>query len=129
MPNSRSRAGERRETILLVEDEPAVRRLFVRALAREGYRIHEARDGQEAVELFRRHGPSIDLLVTDLRMPQMGGVELARRLRAERPEMKLLCVSGYAGHDDVPVIDAEFLAKPFSRDALLAKVREILDRG
>jgi two-component system cell cycle sensor histidine kinase/response regulator CckA len=129
MPNSRPIAVPPvRETILLVEDEPAVRSLFVRALVREGYCIHEARDGREAVELFERHGETIDLLVTDLRMPTMGGLELARRLRARRPSMKLLCVSGYPG-TDVPFLEAEFLAKPFSRDALLAKVREVLDRG
>ena len=127
MPTSRSGARPRRETILLVEDEPAVRRLFVRSLSREGYEIHEARNGREAVELFDRVGETIDLLVTDLRMPLMGGVELAEQLRARRPGMKLLCVSGYPGHE-VPTLDAEFLAKPFSRDALLAKVREILDQ-
>ena len=127
MPNSRSATAVRRETILLVEDEPAVRNLFVRALTREGYRIHEARNGHEAVELFDRVGENIDLLVTDLRMPLMGGLELADQLRARRPGMKLLCVSGYPG-SDVPSLDAEFLAKPFSRDALLTKVRQILDQ-
>lgn len=111
----------------MVEDEAAVRRLFVRALTREGYEIHEARNGREAVELFDRFGDSIDLLVTDLRMPLMGGLELAQQLRARRPAMKLLCVSGYPG-SEVPSLDADFLAKPFSRDALLAKVREILDQ-
>jgi two-component system cell cycle sensor histidine kinase/response regulator CckA len=120
-------ARPRRETILLVEDEPAVRTLFVRALSREGYEIHEARNGREAVELFDRIGEKIDLLVTDLRMPLMGGIELAQRLRTRQPAMKLLCVSGYPGHE-VPTLEAEFLAKPFSRDALVTKVREILDK-
>lgn len=128
MPNSRSAAAVRRETILLVEDEPAVRNLFVRALTREGYCIHEARNGHEAMELFERIGDSIDLLVTDLRMPLMGGIELAQRLRERRPSMKLLCVSGYPGNE-VPVLEAEFLAKPFSRDDLVTKIREILDRS
>jgi CheY-like chemotaxis protein len=127
MPNRPGAARLRRETILLVEDEPAVRNLFVRALTSEGYTIHEARNGHEAVELFDRVGENIDLLVTDLRMPLMGGLELANQLRARRPGMKLLCVSGYPG-SDVPSLDAEFLAKPFSRDALLTKVRQVLDR-
>jgi CheY-like chemotaxis protein len=125
--NSRATPPPRRETILLVEDEPAVRSLFVRALSREGYTIVEARNGREAMDLFDQLGSNIDLLVTDLRMPLMGGLELARELRTRQPAMKLLCVSGYPDNE-MPSIGAEFLAKPFSRDALVAKVREILDR-
>jgi DNA-binding response OmpR family regulator len=115
------------ETILLVEDEPAVRQLFAQALVRAGYRVHEARNGQEAMKLFDQHGDTIDLLLTDLRMPYMGGAELAKQLRAKRRTLKLICVSGYPGgtEDDTA---ADFLAKPFSRDDLLAKVREVLDR-
>ena len=120
-------ASEWRETILLVEDEPAVRQLFATALARAGYRVHEARNGQEALKVFDQHGDAIDLLLTDLRMPYMGGVELAQTLRARRSTLKLICVSGYAGsaETDMP---SDFLAKPFSREDLLAKVREVLDR-
>lgn len=114
-----------RETILLVEDEPAVRQLFAQALTRAGYRVLEARNGQEALTVFDRHGDGIDLLLTDMRMPYMGGAELAQQLRARRESLKLLCISGYAGTADV---DADFLAKPFSRDDLLSKVREVLDR-
>ena len=116
-----------RETILLVEDEPAVRQLFSVALAKAGYRVYEARNGQEALKLFDQHGESVDLLLTDLRMPFMGGVELARQLRTRRRTLKLLCISGYAGGTELEVA-GDFLAKPFSRDELLAKVREILDR-
>ena len=68
--------------ILLVEDEPAVRQLFLLALTRAGYRVYEARNGQEALKMFDQHGDSIDLLLTDLRMPYMGGAELAQHLRA-----------------------------------------------
>ncbi len=80
-----------RETILLVEDEPAVRQLFAQALARAGYRVHEARNGQEALKVFDQHGDSVDLLLTDVRMPFMGGLELAQQLRARRktPEVDL----------------------------------------
>jgi two-component system cell cycle sensor histidine kinase/response regulator CckA len=118
---------EVRETILLVEDEPAVRRLFALALTRAGYRVYEARNGEEAVAVFDEHGDTIDLLLTDMRMPYMGGAELARDLCARRASLRLLCISGYPGseQDDVK---ADFLAKPFSRDDLLAKVREVLDR-
>lgn len=117
---------EQRETILLVEDEPAVRQLFSIALTRAGYRVHEARNGQEALKLFDQFGDSVDLLLTDMRMPYMGGAELARHLRARRRTLKLLCISGYAG-TETEIAD-DFLAKPFSRDQLLEKVREILDR-
>ena len=118
---------EPRETILLVEDEPAVRQLFSLALSRAGYRVLEARNGQEAVKVFDQHGDTVDLLLTDLRMPFMGGAELAKQLRTRRRTLKLLCISGYAGGSDLEFSE-DFLAKPFSRDQLLAKVREILDR-
>jgi CheY-like chemotaxis protein len=115
------------ETILLVEDEPAVRQLFAQALARAGYHVHEARNGQEAMKIFDQHGESIDLLLTDMRMPYMGGAELAQQLRSRRRTLKLLAISGYPGTQDVDTA-IDFLAKPFSRDDLLKKVREILDR-
>ena len=116
-----------RETILLVEDEPAVRELFAQALVRAGYTVHEARNGQEALEVFDQHGDSVDLLLTDMRMPFMGGAELATQLRMRRSTLKLLCISGYAGGNELE-FSGDFLAKPFSRDQLLAKVRAVLDR-
>lgn len=115
------------ETILLVEDEPAVRQLFAAALSRAGYSVHEARNGQEAMKIFDQHGDSIDLLLTDMRMPYMGGAELAQHLRARRRTLKLLCISGYPGNLDGELA-ADFLAKPFSREELLKKVREVLDK-
>ena len=115
------------ETILLVEDEPAVRQLFAHALSRAGYAVHEARNGQEAMKLFDQHGDTIDMLLTDMRMPYMGGAELAHQLRARRRSLKLLCISGYPGNLDADLA-SDFLAKPFSRDDLLKKVREVLDR-
>jgi CheY-like chemotaxis protein len=115
------------ETILLVEDEPAVRQLFAQALMRAGYRVYEARNGQEAMKLFEQHADGIDLLLTDLRMPFMGGAELAQLLRGRRRTLKLICVSGYP-HPDDDDLAADFLSKPFSREDLLSKVREVLDR-
>jgi CheY-like chemotaxis protein len=120
-------APDTRETILLVEDEPAVRQLFMMALTRAGYRVYEARNGQEALKMFDQYGDSIDLLLTDLRMPYMGGAELAQHLRARRRSLKLIAISGYGGTTQQD-LNADFLAKPFSRDDLLAKVREVLDR-
>jgi CheY-like chemotaxis protein len=116
------------ETILLVEDEPAVRQLFAQALTRAGYTVLEARNGQEAMKLFDQHSEAIDLLLTDMRMPYMGGAELAHQLRARRRTLKLLCISGYPGNLD-PDLSPNFLAKPFSRDDLLKKVREVLDKS
>ena len=116
-----------RETILLVEDEPAVRQLFAQALVLEGYAVFEARNGQEAMRLFDEHGDTIDMLLTDLRMPYMGGAELAHNLRGRRRSLKLLCISGYPGKLDQDLA-VDFLAKPFSRADLLKKVREVLDK-
>lgn len=115
------------ETILLVEDEPAVRQLFAQALTRAGYTVYEARNGQEAIKVFDQHGESIHLLLTDMKMPYMGGAELAHHLRARRRTLKLLCISGYPGNLDAELA-VDFLAKPFSRDELLRKVREVLDK-
>lgn len=115
------------ESILLVEDEPAVRQLFATALSRAGYTVYQARNGQEAMKVFDEHGDSIDLLLTDMRMPYMGGAELAHQLRGRRRTLKLLCISGYPGSLDDDLA-SDFLAKPFSRDELLKKVREVLDR-
>jgi two-component system cell cycle sensor histidine kinase/response regulator CckA len=120
-------AAATREAILLVEDEPAVRQLFAQALTRAGYQVYEARNGQEALKVFDQHGDAIDLLLTDLRMPYMGGAELAQHLRSRRKTLKLICVSGYPASPESGVV-SDFLAKPFSRDDLLAKVREVLDR-
>ena len=115
------------EAILLVEDEPAVRQLFATALSRAGYKVYEARNGQEALKIFDQHGDAIDMLLTDMRMPYMGGAELAHQLRGRRRTLKLLCISGYPGSLDDDLA-TDFLAKPFSRDDLLKKVREVLDR-
>jgi two-component system, cell cycle sensor histidine kinase and response regulator CckA len=116
------------ETILLVEDEPAVRQLFSQALTRAGYAVYEARNGQEAMKLFDEYGETIDLVLTDMRMPYMGGAELAQTLREKNKTLKLICISGYPGSLQTDVA-TDFLAKPFSRDEMLKKVRDVLDRG
>ncbi|HET7216534.1 MAG TPA: response regulator [Vicinamibacterales bacterium] len=115
------------ETILLVEDEPAVRQLFATALTRAGYQVFEARNGEEAVKLFDQHASAIDLLLTDMRMPYMGGAELAKELRGRKQSLKLICISGYPGTAGNEVTQ-DFLAKPFSRDEMLRKIRDVLDR-
>jgi DNA-binding response OmpR family regulator len=116
------------ETILLVEDEPAVRTLFATALTRAGYTVHNARNGEEAVKVFEEHQDTIDLLLTDMRMPYMNGADLARELRTRKSDLKLICISGYPGSLATSVT-SDYLAKPFSRDEMLKKVREVLDRA
>ena len=123
------RAGT--ETILLVEDEPGVRQLVREMLFRLGYTIFEAGGGAEALRIFEQHKSGIDLLLTDVIMPQMSGRDLAARLRAVQPALKVLYMSGYTddmlAHHGVLEPDVYLLAKPFAPDELGAKLREVLD--
>lgn len=118
------------QTILLAEDEPTVRLLVKRVLERAGFSVLVAGTGEEALEIAHAYGSTIDLLVTDVIMPGMGGGELSRRLRRERPEMRVLHVSGYTAGalrlHEVIEDGATFLQKPFSPSTLLAKLKEIL---
>ena len=119
------------ETLLVVEDEPAVRRLLRRTLEQGGYRVIVAEDGQHGLIAAESHGDEIDLLLSDLIMPRMGGAELARRLVAQRPGLRVLFLSGYS-RDRVdgetgPVPGARLLQKPFALEDLLAEVRSALD--
>jgi two-component system cell cycle sensor histidine kinase/response regulator CckA len=118
----------RSETILLVEDEPAVRRLVAASLERAGYHVLEARDGAEGLALFDTHADAVDLLITDLRMPEMDGQSLVRELRDRAPALRVLCVSGYPGSAIDLTLTEHFLAKPFSKYELLLTVRKVLDR-
>ena len=119
------------ETILLAEDEEAVRRLTVRMLTDLGYTVIEASNGIEAVRLCEQHERPIHLLLTDVIMPGMTGKDLADRVRALKPELKVLYMSGYT--DDTisrsGVLDRStaFLQKPFSQEGLASKVRDVLD--
>jgi two-component system, cell cycle sensor histidine kinase and response regulator CckA len=119
------------ETILLAEDEDAVRRLTRDVLMRQGYRVLEARTGGEALSVSTGFPERIDLLLTDVVMPEMGGRELAQRLLMQRPFLKVIYVSG---HSDEMVVRGRilepgvaFLPKPFTPEGLTAAVREMLD--
>jgi two-component system cell cycle sensor histidine kinase/response regulator CckA len=120
------------ETILLVEDMDQVRGVTRAILERSGYVVLEARNGDEALELVGRYSARIDLLLSDVVMPRMTGPELAERLGPVRPELKLIFMSGYAehtGHDGLRPGGVDFLQKPIAPDALLARVRQVLDRA
>nr|WP_242390595.1 PAS domain-containing protein [Pararhodospirillum photometricum] len=118
-----------KETILLVEDEDAVRVFGARALRNKGYTVLEARSGEGALDLLA-DGARIDLLITDMVMPGMDGATLAGRVRAERPGLRIILISGYSEDvirgDVVNAPDTHFLPKPFSLKALAEKVREVL---
>ena len=119
------------ETILLVEDHAMVREIAARTLASQGYRVLKAQSGGEALAIAGAHDGPLDLLLTDVVMPEMSGHQLADRLAAARPKMSVLYVSGYTENTvidhGVPGRGVAFLAKPFTPDALAAKVREVLD--
>jgi PAS domain S-box-containing protein len=125
-PERRSRAG--RESILVVEDDAGVAAVVAGILRGCGYRILEACDGERAIELMDQPGVEpIDLLLTDVVMPRMSGPELAARLRERRPDLRVLCMSGYESAGAHPR-RFETLQKPFAPDDLIARVRAALDR-
>jgi two-component system, cell cycle sensor histidine kinase and response regulator CckA len=118
------------ETILLVEDDDAVRRICRRVLLGSGYQVLEACNGQEALEQVARFAGKLDLLVTDLVMPRIGGRQLAAKLRDRLPRLRVLFLSGYT--EDLPLANEltptdGFLQKPFTPSALANKVRALLD--
>lgn len=119
------------ETVLLVDDEPGVRGFEATVLRRQGYLVLEASNGEEALQVASDHGgEKIQLLLTDVVMPRMRGGELAQRLLAQYPRMKVLSVSAL-DNDDIAGSESleawPFLQKPFSVDELARKVREALD--
>lgn len=121
------------ETVLLVEDEPAVRKAAAEFLRLRGYTVLEAKDGLDALSVARNHGTPIHLVVTDVVMPNMSGGRLAKELARLRPDARLLFVSGYAGKTvlDHKVFDLEanFLQKPYTLKQLSTKIRQALTRG
>jgi two-component system cell cycle sensor histidine kinase/response regulator CckA len=119
------------ETLLLAEDEEAVRQSAREFLTLHGYIVLEAANGAEALAIAKSYDGPIDLMITDVVMPQLGGAKLAAELASDRPDMKVLFVSGYAEttfqrHGEIDVT-TRFLQKPFSLKAMARKIREVLD--
>jgi len=126
------------QTVLVVDDEEVVRIIMVQVLQDNGYTVLEASDGLEALRIAKEHTGRIDLLLTDVKMPGMNGLELAARLLSNRPEMTVLYVSGHADstrqiqlQEGQFIIEpgANFLHKPFSPDGLLQKVRHVMEHS
>jgi len=120
-------------TILLVEDEDAVRLFAARALQSKGYTVLQAASGEAALELLGQHQAQVELLISDVVMPQMGGPTLMREVRRRRPDIKVILISGYAEDAFRKNLDPDsafdLLPKPFSLKQLAAKVKEALARG
>ncbi len=132
-PGEPAGSGKVWETILLVEDEENVRKPLRQILEARGYQILEAADGSQAMDISQRHHGPIHLMVTDILMSGMDGVELAERLSYKRPEMKVLFATGYpAGLAERPSLTSEeapLIKKPFTGRDLTAKIREVLEGG
>lgn len=120
------------ETVLVVEDDDRLRKLGRKVLERYGYRVLEAQDGEEALKVCKEHESSIQLMITDVVMPKMGGRELAKRLQPFYPEMKVIYMSGYTHeaivHHGVLTSGLNFLEKPFTPKGLVNRVQEVLNQ-
>jgi CheY-like chemotaxis protein len=118
------------ETILLVEDEPALRKVTASILQSAGYTVLEAENPSQAIEFVKTFPGAIHLLVTDIVMPNMNGVELSKQLNASRPNLKVMFISGYGGDQLARQLalspQAVLVEKPFSRQTLLRKVHVLL---
>jgi CheY-like chemotaxis protein len=122
----------RRESILLVDDEPQVVTLVREMLVREGYTVFGAGDADEAIRFAEDSGNHIDLLLTDIVMPQLDGRALADRLKAMRHGLRVLYMSGFMKeailkYYGISITGIPFLQKPFTRETLARKVRDVLD--
>ena len=120
------------EAVLIVEDEDSLRKLLRTVLKHRGYKILEAENGEDALRISNEHEGTIDLMITDVVMPKMGGKETAERLELLHPQMKVIYMSGYTDdaivHHGVLAPGLNFLEKPFSPEKLAHKVREVLDK-
>jgi two-component system cell cycle sensor histidine kinase/response regulator CckA len=131
VPRQEQPDGRGTETVLVVEDQEEVRTMAARTLAYEGYRVIEASNGQDALEMLERCGGEVELVLSDLAMPTLDGRRLGDRIREWRPGLPVLFMSGF-GEEDVTrrgllVEGSPFIQKPFSPRDLVRRVRELLD--
>ncbi len=124
--NTNGHLAGRKPTVLVTEDEEGIRDLVRTTLEESGYKVLSACDGRDALERAQSYAGPIDLLLTDRVMPRLGGRELAKRLRANRPALKVLYITGYYGNTRDEEAETVVL-KPFSLESLRDKVREILE--
>ena len=117
--------------LLVVEDDPSVANITCRILEEAGYRCTWLASGGEAIARFEGEQPDVDALVLDIRLPDISGLEVARRVRLRRPGIPIVFVSGYPEHhgEDLPASPWTFLAKPFRQDQLLDNLRELLEQA
>jgi len=115
------------KAVLVVDDEPLMRSMMTHVLQQEGFSVFAAGCGTQALSLFRSHPGDIGLLISDVVMPEMDGPSLAAKLKAERPDLPVLLMSGYCDGEQLNN-NFEFLAKPFSMSDLLARVRNLAQR-
>jgi DNA-binding NtrC family response regulator len=133
IPAAAAAEGRGSETILLVEDDPMLRRLAESTLKRAGYQVLTAADAAEGLRLAREHEGPIHAVVTDVVMPGLPGPDLVARLEQARPGVRALYMSGYTEHpllqDGITEDGVSFLPKPFGPDELARRVRQLLDAG
>ena len=116
----------KRKTLLVVDDQATIRNILIQVLKLEGYRVLSAVDGKDALQTASQSSGKIDILITDLQMPVMGGEELIQKMTAVRPETRVICLS--AGFSEVSLSqDVLFLPKPFVLKELMTTVRGVLD--
>lgn len=117
------------EYVLVVDDEPMIRRFATRVLREEGFGVHEAADGAEALELIRHGVADVDIVLSDIVMPRVNGVQLLQSLSTLRPDLPVILMSGYGTAQLAErgiASPCGVLAKPFSREALVAEVRRCI---
>jgi len=130
LPHEVAEPSQGSETILVVEDDATLREITVKLLQDGGYRVVEAKDAEDALTILAASQPEIDLLLTDVIMPDKSGAELARQAKGFHPNLRSMFMSGYTGdlvgRQGVLMEEASFLEKPFTRRSLLAKVYAVL---
>jgi DNA-binding response OmpR family regulator len=116
--------------VLIVEDDDELRSLFGQVFEAEGFRVYQAGDGERGLDMLSAHAPEIHLLITDLGLPGLGGVELIARVRKASPDLKIIGTSGFGAKDVREMVLAaganDFIPKPFSMPEMVGKVKSLL---